>query len=101
MFSGIRNLVAAIAVGALILSHAAPVAASRTDNYSRMQEVPVLLDAMFLRPIGLLMTVLGMAIAPLPMGVTLLTRSSDIYKPFKMLVVKPARFTFVDPLGQH
>ena len=56
---------------------------------------------MFLRPIGLPMTGLGMAIAPLAMGVTLLTRPSDIFKPFKILVVKPARFTFVDPLGQH
>ncbi len=61
----------------------------------------MLLDAMVLRPIGLPMTGLGMAIAPLAMGVTLLTRPSDIFKPFKILVVKPARFTFVDPLGQH
>jgi hypothetical protein len=102
MFSGIRNLVAAIVVGLLILSHAAPAAAdTRTDDFTRVHEVPLLLDAMFLRPIGLLMTGVGMALAPLPMGMTLITRPTDLYKPFKILVVMPARFTFVDPLGQH
>jgi hypothetical protein len=102
MFSSIRNLVAALAVGLLILSHVAPAAAtSRTDDFTRVHEIPVLLDAMFLRPVGLLMTGVGMALATLPMGMTLMTRPTDVYKPFTILVVNPARFTFVDPLGQH
>jgi hypothetical protein len=29
------------------------------------------------------------------------TRPTDMYKPWNALVVGPARFTFVDPLGFH
>jgi hypothetical protein len=63
--------------------------------------VPVLFDALFLRPTGLLMTALGLGFAPLPMAIVGVTRPTDILKPFKDLVIRPARYTFVDPLGMH
>ena len=101
MFTYVRGFFVALAIGALLLSHAAPAAASKTDNFNRVHAVPVLIDALFLRPIGLVMTALGTARAPLPMVIVGVTHPQDIFKPFKALVVAPARFTFVDPIGQH
>jgi hypothetical protein len=87
-------------MGALLLGHAAPAVAV-TDDYARQHSVPVLFDALFLRPTGLLMTALGLGFAPLPMAIVGITRPTDILKPFKELVIRPARYTFVDPLGTH
>ena len=101
MFTRVRGFFVALAVGALLLGHAAPAAAAKTDDYSRTHEVPVLLDVLLLRPIGLVMTAFGTVLAPLPMAIVGITHPPDIFKPFKALVVAPARFTFVDPIGQH
>ena len=101
MFTHVRGFFVALAIGALLLGHAAPAAASKSDDFNRVHEVPVLLDALFLRPIGLVMTAVGTALAPLPMVIVGITHPPDIFVPFKALVVAPARFTFVDPIGQH
>jgi len=38
----------------------------------------------------------------LPVGLfTAITRPTDIGKPWHELVVKPARFTWIDPIGSH
>ena len=51
MFTRVRGFFVALAVGALLLGHAAPAAAATTDDYGRLSEVPVLLDVLFLRPL--------------------------------------------------
>jgi hypothetical protein len=96
-----RAVAAALVIGLLVMSHAAPAAASETTDYKREKEVPVIFDAMFLRPLGLAITGMSLALVPIPMGITLITRPTDIMKPVQALVVPPARFTFVDPLGTH
>ncbi len=102
MFTRVRGFFVALAVGALLLGHAAPAAASASGHHSnREHEVPILFDAIFLRPIGLVMTAVGVVLAPLPMAIVGITHPPDIFKPFNALVVAPARFTFVDPIGQH
>ena len=102
MLCRVRAFFVALTVGALLLGNAAPAAASASaDAFTREHEVPILIDAMLMRPMGLLMTGVGLVLSPLPMAIVALTRPKDIYKPFAELVVRPARFTFVDPLGQH
>ena len=39
----------------------------------------------------------GVVVAPL----VAMTRPSDLGKPLEPLVLRPARYTFVDPLGEH
>ncbi|MEE8508796.1 MAG: hypothetical protein V3T07_07015 [Myxococcota bacterium] len=68
---------------------------------SEIDTVPVVLDAIFMRPVGLLMTGLGIATFAVFAPIMLVTRPSNMNKPFNTLVVMPARFTFVDPLGYH
>ncbi len=101
MFTHVRGFFVALAVGALLLGHAAPAAASKTDDFNRVHEVPILLDALLLRPMGLVVTAIGAALAPVPMAIVGMTHPSDVLLPFKALVVAPARFTFVDPIGHH
>lgn len=89
----------------LALSFAAPAAATSAlsrDNGDLENSVPVVVDALLLRPMGLAMTILGAVVYAFPVApLTAITRPSDIGKPFKMLVGVPGRYTFVDPLGQH
>jgi len=102
MFTRVRGFFVALAIGALLLGYAAPATASDVDDdFSRIHDVPILVDAMVLRPVGLAMTAVGTALAPLPMVIVGITHPPDILKPFNALVMAPARFTFADPLGQH
>ena len=102
MLCRVRALFVALTVCALLLGNAVPAAASASaDDFTRVHEVPILLDAILMRPVGLLMTGVGLVLAPIPMAFVAITRPKDVFKPFAELVVRPARFTFVDPLGQH
>lgn len=104
MFSKLRGLVATLAVCALLAVSAAPVSAATlsTSRSEGERSVNVLFDAFVLRPLGLIVTIsgavaYGVMIAPL----VAMTRPSDLGKPLEPLVLRPARFTFVDPLGEH
>ena len=82
----------------LAASLATPAAASDLANSA---EVPVGFDLMTRAVFGIPLTIIG-AVAMVPVGfVTLITRPKEIQKPFDMLVMGPARYTWVDPLGEH
>jgi hypothetical protein len=99
----IRSLVAAVMAAALVFSMAAPALAddSMLARNEREHSVPPLLDAIFLRPIGMVVTVAGAAGFAMLAPLMALTRPSDLGKPFHALVVRPARYTWIDPLGTH
>jgi hypothetical protein len=61
----------------------------------------VVLDALFLRPIGLVMTAVGTVLFVPTAGIVSLTRPTDLPKPFRVLVARPFHYTFLDPLGEH
>ena len=95
----------AILIVILSLALASPAAANTTfsrDDGDLERAVPIVVDVLVLRPAGMLMTIVGTAFYVFPVvPLTAITRPSDIGKPFKLLVATPARYTFVDPLGQH
>ncbi len=100
----IRQLAAALGACGLLLGFAAPAAAQSglLTNAERASSVPVVFDALVLRPVGLVMTLVGSAIFLVPVApVMAVTRPTDMGRPFQQLVVAPARYTFVDPLGLH
>ena len=59
------------------------------------------LDLIVLRPFGLLATGVGAALAVPAVAITALTHPQDIHKPIEFLVMRPARYTFGDPIGTH
>jgi hypothetical protein len=99
-----RSLIAALVMSAMVLSQAAPAFAggySASDSSERAHEVPVLFDALILRPVGMLVTAAGTAGFCMIAPIMAITRPTDMGKPFRALVIRPARFTWVDPLGHH
>ena len=106
MLARTRSYVAALTVAALITSLGAPALANGfgTNDETAAYEasVPVVLDVLVLRPIGLLMTTAGLIVYAFPvLPFTAVTRPTQIWKPFGPLVATPARYTFSDPLGSH
>jgi hypothetical protein len=99
-----RALVSAIASLALIVSLASQAGAATfsRDDGDIESSVPVVVDLLVLRPLGLAMTALGVVVYAFPVApLTAITRPSEIGKPLGPLVATPARYTFSDPLGQH
>ena len=97
----IRNLGATLGVVGMILATAGPALAAAQDLEAH-GKVNVIFDAIVLRPAGLATTALGAMIFAFPVGpLVALTRPQDIGKPLDFLVLRPARYTFSDPLGHH
>jgi hypothetical protein len=101
MMKRTHALTTALAVCALFFTHVGPAAASTLNNADREAAVPVVIDAVFLRPVGLGVLVVGTVAYGLMAPLMAITRPTDMGKPFQQLVVAPARYTFVDPLGMH
>jgi hypothetical protein len=102
MFSQARGFVAALAAAAVLAMGATPALAIQDEGLeATRKQTPVLLDALVLRPLGLVLT-LGGVVAFVPTGAIVgLTRPTDLGKPFRALVGKPFRYTFMDALGEH
>jgi hypothetical protein len=103
MSRSFRAFAAALLTSALILTQAAPAFAVNTMHTSENEPnaVPVIFDAVILRPVGLIMTAVGAVGFCLVAPFMAITRPTDLGKPFSALVVAPARYTWVDRLGTH
>ncbi len=75
--------------------------AASAQDFENRGEVNVVFDAMLLRPMGLAVTALGGALFASVAPIVAITRPSDLRKPLDFLVLRPVRYTFVDPLGHH
>ena len=102
MSGRIRGFTAALVASAVLLSGAAPALAFTDEGLAASEKhTPALLDAMVLRPMGLVLT-MGGAVLFIPAAAFVgITRPTNIGKPFHSLVAVPFRYTFLDPLGEH
>jgi hypothetical protein len=101
MSNRIRRSIA-VMTAALLLSTvaASPSMAVSTFRDDAANASPVL-DVMLLRPAGFVSLVVGVGLMAVLTPLVLITRPTEIDKPFEQLVVKPARFLWVDPIGGH
>jgi hypothetical protein len=110
MLVRIRRLTAALCAATLLAGVCIPSAAMAED-YRYMTSTasaasdrtsdPVA-DLIFLRPLGLATTAFGTLFFVFPvLPITLLTRPTEIDKPFNTFVLGPAKYTWIDPLGSH
>ncbi len=98
----IRPVAAVLAASAVLLGSAAPAAASTDQGLGATdRSTPVVLDMMVMRPLGLLLTTMGAVFFVATSPLVLITRPTDIARPFKELVARPFTYTFVDALGEH
>jgi hypothetical protein len=95
MQSGVALLVAVLFLCATSLVHAAE------DSYpARTEDVSaetIIVDGLLLRPGGLVATVVGTAVFVVTLPFSIPTKSVD--KAAQKLIVDPAKYTFVRPLG--
>ncbi len=104
MIPRLRRFTAALTTCALLVGAGTPAFGATFSSEvgrSEIDTVPVVFDAVIMRPVGLLMTGLGMATFAALSPILLITRPTNMNKPFNTLVVLPARFTIADPLGYH
>ena len=99
----IHRFVAAISAALVLTLSAAPAwSTDEHENPAQDATSPPLFDLFFLRPVGLVGVGISTALFLMPVApLTLITRPSDIDKPFKKLVVNPARYVIADKLGEH
>lgn len=97
-----RMVAASIAILAIAVASTPAWSNVDEDDPARDRSSPPMFDLFILRPIGIVAAGLGTALFVAPvMPVVLITRPMDIGRPFEKLVVAPARYVLVDPLGEH
>jgi len=101
MLRHLRTLFAALAmVGMLAAPATSAFAASNTEMLENEKASPMV-DLMLMRPLGLVgLAVSAVAWVPAELF-TLMVRPQDRHKPVEYMLTGPARFVFVDPLGEH
>jgi len=85
----------------LLLVQVAPAAAAMGQEFENRGQTNLIADALILRPLGLVMVgvsaALWVGIAP----IVAITRPANLDDSMEYLVMRPVRYTFVDPLGHH
>ncbi len=85
----------------LLLVQAAPAAAAAGQEFENRGQTNLVTDALILRPLGLVMVgvsaVVWAGVAP----IVALTRPANLGDSIDYLIMRPVRYTFVDPLGHH
>ncbi len=101
MVRNLRGFAAAFVIAATVLAHGAAARADTVTGHVGDDSVPVVADALIMRPLGFVVMCAGFVTYALAAPIMAITRPTDMGKPFKSLVILPARYVFVDPLGHH
>jgi hypothetical protein len=91
MLRHLRTLLAALAVVGML----AVPALIENEKASPM------VDLFLMRPLGLIMLGVSAALWVPAQAATMAIRPMDYKKPIDHMLVRPAKFVFVDPLGEH
>lgn len=102
--SRVRHAIAALCALVMVAGLADPAFAG-SEYESQLPEENatsnLVVDAMFLRPLGLVALAGGLGLFVLVLPITLITRPHQLNEPFGWLVVAPARYVWLDGLGEH
>ena len=104
MPSRLRRFLAAACALVLLVGVASP-AYSTSESMRSMMEgsdpVSPTVDVLVLRPVAFVTLIGGTALFLASVPFVAITRPHEIGKPFDALVVKPAKYIWVDPIGTH
>lgn len=101
MSNRIRRSVAAVTAAFLLSTVASAPSFAQTRSQGDAANASPVVDVMLLRPVGFISLVVGVGLMAALTPIVLITRPHEINKPFEQLVIKPARFLWVDPIGGH
>ena len=90
---------AAVAVAAALLT--SPALAGPQFGQSEASNTGPVFDVLVMRPLGLVAMGVGALLWLPAAGMTAAIQPSEIGKPTEMLVKKPYRYVFEDPIGSH
>ena len=96
----VRRFLAAFALVALVAAPASAVTNERADKVDAAF-APAMMDVLVLRPVGLIGLGMSSVLWVPAQLMTLAINPSEWKLPVDHLLVKPARFVFVDPIGSH
>ena len=96
-----RRFMAVMAAVMLLSTVFSTAGMAQTRSQPDAANSPVAVDVLLLRPAGFISLIVGTGLFILACPIVLLTRPHEIDIPFKQLVVRPAKFLWVDPLGGH
>ena len=97
--AGIRRRIVALIALIAISTTALPAAAVKSQEETA--NAPIGVDLLLMRPVGFLALIAGTGLFVISTPLVLITRPHEIGKPFKLWVVRPAKFLWADPLGGH
>jgi len=101
MSNRFRRIMAVTAATLLISAVSTTSGMAQTLSQTDTANAPVAVDVMLLRPAGFIGLVVGTGLFLVATPIVLITRPHEIGKPFKQLVVRPAKYIWADPLGGH
>ncbi len=102
MSNPLRRIVALIAATLLFsITITSTATAEYTVDQGDTANAPAVVDVLILRPAGFVSLVVGAALFLVSAPIVLISRPHEIGTPFKQLVIRPAKYIWVDPIGGH
>ena len=101
MLRHLRILFAALAIVGMLAVPATSAFASTNVETIENEKAHPIVDLLLMRPLGLVgLAVSAVVWVPAELA-TMAIRWPDRHKPVEYMLAGPARFVFVDPLGEH
>jgi len=95
-----KNLLPALGLSLLLIATAPMASANASSDGKELgDDISIIIDLVLFRPIGLVTTIGGTVAYVASLPISLPTQSAG--KTFNALVVGPARYTFIRPLGDE
>jgi hypothetical protein len=101
MLRNLRTLLAALAVVGTIAAPATSTLAASSVEMLETEKASPMVDLFVMRPLGLVFLGVSGAIWVPAQALTMMIRPRDYQKPIDAMLKRPAKFVFVDPLGEH
>jgi hypothetical protein len=96
----LRRFAAVFALAATLAAPSASLAATNIDTVGD-QGSPPMVDLFLMRPLGLAMLGASCMLFVPAAALTAAFRYEELDTTYQILVEKPVRFVFIDPLGSH
>ena len=96
-----RRFLAVMTAALLFSTVISTTVQAQTRSQGDAANAPAAVDVLLLRPAGFVSLVVGTGLFLVLAPIVLITRPHEIGTPFKQLIVRPAKYLWVDPLGGH